>query len=150
MTCHKSDSCYRYSLMLECWNLSADLRPSFTNIVSSLQKMLQSSQDYLDIDQSESVFTCDGSQSESVFAANNQSETTFMSGSLSETRSVFHPNVQPQQESFQDLHLDPSYPDCPLVYQEDQYLEPLTGIDYFNQFSTKILYISMTYYLMLN
>ena len=137
MTCHKSDSCYRYSLMLECWNLSADLRPSFTNIVSSLQKMLQSSQDYLDIDQSESVFTCDGSQSESLFtpnsqsetlfAANSQSETAFMSGSLPETRSVFHPNIQPQQRVSQDLHLDPSFPDCPLVYQEDQYLEPLTG-----------------------
>ena len=90
--------------------------------------MLQSSQDYLDIDQSESVFTCDGSQSESVFPINNQSETEFMTGNHNETRTVFHPNVHPPPVP-QDLHHDSSYPECPLVYQEDQYLEPLTGIE---------------------
>ena len=43
--------------MLQCWSLSSDLRPSFSNIVAKLEALLQSSQDYLDVsDQSETEF----------------------------------------------------------------------------------------------
>ena len=67
--------------------------------IVSFESLLQTNQDYLDI--------CD-----------DQSETTFITHS--------------QSEGSIDLH-DPSLPDQhppdsrPLLYQDDQYLEPLTG-----------------------
>ena len=41
--------CWRYNLMLHCWSLSPELRPSFSKIVARLECLLQSSEDYLDI-----------------------------------------------------------------------------------------------------
>ena len=85
--------------MLDCWNLSPDLRPTFTSIVSSLENLLQISQDYLDIENSETetMFTIENSASQKL---------------KTETKSS-------------------RYPEYPILYQEDQYLEPLNGpIDY--------------------
>ena len=36
-------------MMLNCWNHSPDLRPSFSQLVIQLEELLQSSQEYLDI-----------------------------------------------------------------------------------------------------
>ena len=79
--------------MLQCWNLSSDLRPSFSNIVTKLETLLQTSEEYLDMSE--------------------QSETEFM------TRS--EPLCEEERVSI-----------CPgdwqgpgLLYQDDQYLEPL-------------------------
>ena len=83
----------RYNLMLDCWNLSPDFRPAFTSIVSSLENLLQISQDYLDI-------ATNDSETETMFIADK------------------NPNAEAKFSRF---------PEYPIVYQEDQYLEPLTG-----------------------
>ena len=36
-------------MMLNCWNHSPDIRPSFSQLVIQLEELLQSSQEYLDI-----------------------------------------------------------------------------------------------------
>ena len=86
--------------MLHCWNLSPELRPSFSKIVARLESLLQSSEDYLDISQQ-----------------SGQSETEFI------TSSEPFLSLSDQQDSS-------PLPDCgsvvSVVYQDDQYLQPLT------------------------
>ena len=86
--------------MLHCWSLSPELRPSFTKIVARLECLLQSSEDYLDISQ----------QSAQPPPDSQLTETEFITSS----------------EPFLSLG---DHQDCgsvvSVVYQDDQYLQPL-------------------------
>ena len=40
---------YRYELMLSCWELEPDSRPTFSNLVSSLSQLLETMAEYMDV-----------------------------------------------------------------------------------------------------
>ena len=77
--------------MLQCWSLSSDMRPPFSNIVTKLESLLQSSEDYLEVSE--------------------QSETEFMTSS---------PGLCGSERM-----TGGDWCGGAIVYQEDQYLEPL-------------------------
>ena len=92
--------------MLHCWSLSPELRPSFTKIVARLESLLQSSEDYLDISQQSAQPPPDSQLTETEFITSSE---PFLS-------------LGDQQDSSLP-------PDCgsvvSVVYQDDQYLQPL-------------------------
>ena len=100
--------------MLHCWNLSPELRPSFSKIVARLECLLQSSEDYLDL----SSQAGQSDQLSGHLPAQPQfPETEFITSST-----PFLSLPEPQDSS--------PLPDCgsvvSVVYQDDQYLQPLT------------------------
>ena len=100
--------------MLHCWNLSPELRPSFSQIVARLECLLQSSEDYLDISSQSGQ---SGQQSGHLPADPQFPETEFITSSAPFLSLADHQDSSP-------------LPDCgsvvSVVYQDDQYLQSLT------------------------
>ena len=103
--------------MLHCWSLSPELRPSFSKIVARLESLLQSSEDYLDMSEQSGQ---SGEQSGQLPAEPQFPETEFITSST-----PFLSLPEPQDSS--------PLPDCgsvvSVVYQDDQYLQPLAEED---------------------
>ena len=100
--------------MLHCWSLSPELRPSFSKIVARLESLLQSSEDYLDMSEQSGQ---SGEQSGQLPAEPQFPETEFITSSA----------------PFLSLADNSGLPDCgsvvSVVYQDDQYLQPLAEED---------------------
>ena len=100
--------------MLHCWNNSPDVRPSFANLVSQLEELLKSSQEYLDISsQPQPVLTYQPDQylepNPGPLSTTNQSSTkdqrTTYSGSLQQnfapqTSDQNNPRNYPDKENY--------------------------------------------------
>ena len=100
--------------MLNCWSLSPELRPSFSKIVARLESLLQASEDYLDMSQ-------ESGQSDQL-PAQVSADTQFPETEFITSSEPFLPLSDHQDSS--------PLPDCgsvvSVVYQDDQYLQPLT------------------------
>ena len=104
--------------MLHCWSLSPELRPSFSKIVARLECLLQSSEDYLDI-------SSQSGQSDHQSAPTSPAEPQF-------AETEFITSSAPFLSLPDDLESS-ALPDCgsvvSVVYQDDQYLQPLAEED---------------------